>query len=42
VLGNIWAAEKVKTGSAPRPGGDVIGDRDPVEAYTASVDAMMA
>jgi hypothetical protein len=30
--GIIWAAENVKTGSAPRPGGDVIGDRDPVEA----------
>jgi uncharacterized protein (TIGR03086 family) len=41
-LGNIWAAENVKTGSAPRPGGDVIGDRAPLEAYTASADAMMA
>ena len=42
VLGNIWAAENVKTGSAPRPSGDVIGDRDPLAAYTASADAMMA
>ena len=42
VLGNIWAAENVKTGSAPRPSGDVIGDRDPLDAYTASADAMMA
>ena len=42
VLGNMWAAENLKTGSAPRPSGDVIGDRDPVEAYTASADAMMA
>jgi uncharacterized protein (TIGR03086 family) len=42
VLGNIWAAENVKTGSAPRPSGDIIGERDPVEAYAASADAMMA
>jgi uncharacterized protein (TIGR03086 family) len=42
VLGNIWATEHLKTGSAPRPSGDVIGDRDPVEAYTALADAMMA
>src|SRR5215207_2889571 len=42
VLGNTWAAENVKTGSAPRPSGDVIGDRDPLDAYTASADAMMA
>ncbi len=42
VLGNIWAAENVKTGSAPRSGGDVIGDRDPAEAHSASADAMMA
>jgi uncharacterized protein (TIGR03086 family) len=32
----------VKTGSAPRPSGDIIGEREPVEAYTASADAMMA
>jgi uncharacterized protein (TIGR03086 family) len=42
VLGNIWATEHVKTGGAPRPSGDVIGDRDPVEVYTSSADAMMA
>jgi uncharacterized protein (TIGR03086 family) len=42
VLGNIWSAENIKTGNAPRPSGDVIGDRDPLEAYSASVDAMMA
>jgi uncharacterized protein (TIGR03086 family) len=42
VLGNTWAAGNVKTGSAPRPSGDIIGDRDPVEAYSASADAMMA
>src|SRR5215217_1336306 len=43
VLGNTWAAENVRTGSAPRrPSGDIIGDREPLEAYTASADAMMA
>ena len=42
VLGNIWSAENVKTGSAPRPSGDVIGNHEPVEVYTASADAMMA
>jgi uncharacterized protein (TIGR03086 family) len=42
VLGNIWAAENVKTGSAHRPGGEVIAVRDPLEAYPASADAMMA
>jgi uncharacterized protein (TIGR03086 family) len=42
VLGNIGAAENVKTGSAPRPSGDIIGNHESVEAYTASADAMMA
>jgi uncharacterized protein (TIGR03086 family) len=42
VLGNIWSAENIRTGNAPRPSGDVIGDREPLEAYSASVDAMMA
>jgi uncharacterized protein (TIGR03086 family) len=42
VLGNLWAAENVKTGSAPRPSGDIIGEREPLQAYTASTDAMMA
>ena len=42
VLGNIWAAENLKTGHAPRPSGDAIGERDVVEAYTASAEAMMA
>jgi uncharacterized protein (TIGR03086 family) len=42
VLGNLWAAENVKTGSAPRPSGDIIGEREPLQAYTASADAMMA
>ena len=42
VLGNVWAAENVRTGCAPRPSGDIIGEREPLEAYTASADAMMA
>lgn len=42
VLGNAWAAENVKTGNAPRPSGDAIGERDVKEAYAASADAMMA
>src|SRR5215212_9435931 len=42
VLGNTWSAENVKTGNAPRPSGDIIADRDPIEAYTVSADAMMA
>src|SRR5262245_41220500 len=42
VLGNAWAAENVKTGNAPRPSGDQIGDRKPVDAYTESADAMLA
>jgi uncharacterized protein (TIGR03086 family) len=42
VLGNIWSAENLKTGSAPRPSVDVIGEREPMEAYTSSADAMMA
>ena len=42
VLGNSWAAENVKSGEAPRPSGDVIGDREPSAAYAESADAMMA
>ena len=42
MLGNIWSAKNVKTGSAYRPGGEVIAVRDPLEAYAASVNAMMA
>jgi uncharacterized protein (TIGR03086 family) len=42
VLGNTWAAENVKTGSGLRPSGDIIGEREPVEVYTTSADAMMA
>lgn len=42
VLGNVWAAENVKTGNAPRPSGDAIGEGEAMEAYTSSADAMLA
>jgi uncharacterized protein (TIGR03086 family) len=42
VLGCAWEAELVRTGNAPRPHGDLIGDRDPVAAYTAAAEAMQA
>jgi uncharacterized protein (TIGR03086 family) len=42
VLGNTWAAENLRTGEAPRPSGDSIGDRGPMEAYAASADALLA
>jgi uncharacterized protein (TIGR03086 family) len=42
VNGNHWAAANVRHGSAPRPTGDGIGDRDPMEAYAASVEEMIA
>jgi uncharacterized protein (TIGR03086 family) len=41
VLGNTWAAENLRTGEAPRPSGDQIGDRGPMEAYAASADALL-
>jgi uncharacterized protein (TIGR03086 family) len=42
VLGNEWAAENVQTGNAPRPSGDALGQRSPLEAYSASAAAMLA
>lgn len=42
VNGNEWAAENVRSGSAPRPSGDAIGDRTPVEAITESAQAFTA
>jgi uncharacterized protein (TIGR03086 family) len=42
VNGNMWAAENVRHGSAPRPSGDVVGDRNPMEAYSPSAEAMIA
>jgi uncharacterized protein (TIGR03086 family) len=40
VLGCAWEADLVLTGNAPRPHGDLIGDRAPLHAYTTSVEAM--
>ena len=42
VLGCAWEAELVRTGNAPRPHGDLIGDRAPLDAYTRAADAMQA
>ena len=42
MLGCSWEAELVRTGNAPRPHGDLIGDRTPLDAYTASAEAMHA
>lgn len=42
VLGYAWEAELMRTGNAPRPHGDLIGDRDPLAAYTAAAEAMEA
>jgi uncharacterized protein (TIGR03086 family) len=42
VLGCAWEAELVRTGNAPRPHGDLIGDRAPLDAYTTSAEAMHA
>lgn len=42
VQGSEWMAENVRTGNAPRPSGDAIGDRSPVDAYAASWSAMIA
>lgn len=41
VVGSVWAADVVRDGSAPRPSGDGIGDRDPAAAYAESVDDMI-
>jgi uncharacterized protein (TIGR03086 family) len=42
VIGNRWAAENVRYGSAPRPSGDGIGDRALLDAYTESAAEMLA
>jgi uncharacterized protein (TIGR03086 family) len=43
VAGNEWMAQSLRSPDpVPRPSGDVIGDRAPVEAYTESADAMFA
>ena len=42
VLGNTWAAANVRTGNAPRPSGDIIGERDAMAAYADSAAEMIA
>ena len=42
VAGNYWAAEVTRKGSGLRASGDVIGDRPPLDAYTASAQEMIA
>ncbi|MFN8590308.1 MAG: TIGR03086 family metal-binding protein [Thermomicrobiales bacterium] len=42
LLGNTWAAANLATGSAQRPVGDLLGGREPMEAYVESADAMLA
>jgi uncharacterized protein (TIGR03086 family) len=42
VLGNSWAADTVKTGNAPRPSGDLLANREPLDVYTESANAMLA
>ena len=42
VLGNTWAAANVRTGNAPRPSGDIIGEREPMAAYADSAGDMIA
>lgn len=42
VMGNEWSAENIRTGGAPRPSGDAIGDRDPAAAYGESAQTMIA
>jgi uncharacterized protein (TIGR03086 family) len=41
VNGNMWAAENVRPGSAPRPSGDAVGGRDPMDIYVPSAEAMI-
>lgn len=38
VNGNEWAAENVRSGSAPRLSGDAIGDRSPADAISESAE----
>jgi uncharacterized protein (TIGR03086 family) len=43
VAGNEWMAESLRTtDSVPRPSGDAIGERTPLDAYTESATAMFA
>jgi uncharacterized protein (TIGR03086 family) len=42
VRGNAWTIENLRTGGAPRPTEDLIGDRSPLAAYTDSAQSMLA
>ena len=42
VVGNQWPVQALKSGSAPRPSGDAIGDRSPRDAYAESAQALLA
>ncbi|MBA2597640.1 MAG: TIGR03086 family metal-binding protein [Chloroflexota bacterium] len=42
VRGNRWTVENLRTGGAPRPTADLIGDRAPLDAYAESAEAMIA
>lgn len=43
VAGNEWMAQSLTSPDpVPRPSGDAIGDRSPLDAYTESADAMFA
>lgn len=41
VRGNVWAAQNLATGGAPRPTEDLIGDRSPAQAFSESAEAMV-
>ncbi len=41
VRGNVWAVQNLETGGAPRPTEDLIGDRSPTQAFSASAQAMI-
>ena len=42
VLGNQWMAQVIREGAAPRPSGDAIGERAPVDAYEESWQRLIA
>jgi uncharacterized protein (TIGR03086 family) len=41
VRGNVWSAQSLETGDAPRPTEDLIGDRSPAQAFSESAEAMI-
>jgi uncharacterized protein (TIGR03086 family) len=42
VQGNQWSVDLLRSDDPPRPSGDAIGDRSPVEAFVESSQAMVA